>query len=211
MKIIKAYDNGKKVDDIALEEGLSHSTISPILKGKNRILEAVKGAIGIKSTILTKKRRGPIHKMEKLWIIWIEGQIQKRIPMSLLTIQMKGHRLFENLKAQQVEDRCKYFNAIKGWFHCFRCRFGSHDVHITEEAGGADVEAAEKFKDGLDKIIQDEEYLQVQIFSVDETGLSWKRTSERTYTTKRRRQCLVSRHLKTESHCCLKEMLLDLN
>ncbi|KAM9674119.1 LOW QUALITY PROTEIN: isopentenyl-diphosphate delta-isomerase 2-like [Trichechus inunguis] len=112
MKIIKAYDNGKEFGEIALEEGLSHLTISIIIKDKNRILEAVKGAIGIKSTILTKKRQGPVHKIEKLLVIWIKDQIQKRIPMSLLTIHTKSCSLFENLKEQQ-ENYCEYFNAIK--------------------------------------------------------------------------------------------------
>ncbi|KAM9665238.1 putative CENPB DNA-binding domain-containing protein 1 [Trichechus inunguis] len=114
MKIIKAYGNGKKVFEIARGEGLSHVTVLTIIKDKNRIFEAVKGVIDIKSKILTKKRQEPIHEMEKLLMIWIEDQIQKRIPMSLLMIQMKAFSLFENLKEQQGEDYPKYFNASKG-------------------------------------------------------------------------------------------------
>nr|XP_023403808.1 S-adenosylmethionine mitochondrial carrier protein isoform X2 [Loxodonta africana] len=112
MKIMKACDNEKKVGKLADEEGLSHLTVWTIIKGKNRIWEAVKGAIGIKSTILTK-RQGPIHEMEKL-LIWIEDQIQKRIPVSLLKMQAKARSLFANLKEQQGEDYGENFNASKG-------------------------------------------------------------------------------------------------
>ncbi|KAM9592456.1 tigger transposable element-derived protein 1-like [Trichechus inunguis] len=128
MKIIKAYDNGKKVDEIAHQEGLSHLTFSTIIKDKNRILEAVKGVIGIKSTILTKKRQGTIHEMEKLSMIWIKDQIQKRIPKSLLTIQMKAHNGFENLKEQQGEGYREYSNTTKAWFHCFKHKCGLQNL-----------------------------------------------------------------------------------
>ena len=66
------------VNVIARDMNLSHSTVSTILKDKERIREAVKGSAPMQSTIITKQRSGPIHEMEKLLYIWMKDQIKKR-------------------------------------------------------------------------------------------------------------------------------------
>ena len=68
MQVIKQYEGGKKVNAIARDFKLSHSTVSTILKDKERIREAVKGSASMRSTIITTQRTGPIHEMEKLQI-----------------------------------------------------------------------------------------------------------------------------------------------
>jgi len=47
-----------------------------------------------------------------------------------------------------------------------------------------DVEAAEKFVDQFDEIIEKGGYRPEQIFNVDETGLFWKKMPERSYIHK---------------------------
>ena len=69
MQVIKQYEGGKKVNAIAHNLELSHSTVSTILKDKERIREAVKGSAPMRSTIITTQRTGTIHKMEKLQIL----------------------------------------------------------------------------------------------------------------------------------------------
>ena len=69
MKVISQYEGGKKVSTIANDLQLSHSTVSTILKDKDRIREAVKNCVPIRSTILTKQRQGPIHEMKKLLFV----------------------------------------------------------------------------------------------------------------------------------------------
>ena len=76
MQVIKQYEGGKKVNAIARDLKLSHSTVSTILKDKER------------------QRTGPIHEMEKLLHVWMEDQIQKRTPLSLFTVQTKARSLF---------------------------------------------------------------------------------------------------------------------
>ncbi|XP_066203011.1 putative CENPB DNA-binding domain-containing protein 1 [Saccopteryx leptura] len=86
MKVIKQYKGGKKVNVIARDTKLSHSSVLTILK--ERICEAVKGSAPMRSTVITKQRSRPIHEMEKLLYIWMEDQIQKRTPISLFTVQI---------------------------------------------------------------------------------------------------------------------------
>ncbi len=50
MNVIKQHEGGKKVNAIAHDLKLSHSTVSTILKDKERIHEAVKGSAPMLST-----------------------------------------------------------------------------------------------------------------------------------------------------------------
>ncbi|KAI5626234.1 hypothetical protein C0J50_14224 [Silurus asotus] len=181
MKIIKQYEEGKKVNVIARGMKLSHSTVSTILKDKERIREAVKGSAPMRSTVITKQRSGHIHEMEQLLYIWMEEQIQKRTPLSLFTVQMKARSLFQTLKERAGEDYySQEFVASTGWFQRFKKRFQMH----SGEAASADEEGTCTFVDSLDKLITDEGYLAEQIFNVDETGLFWKRMPACTYIHK---------------------------
>ena len=181
MMVIRQREGGKKVNVIAHDLKLSHSTVSTILKDKERIREAVKGSAPMQSTIITKQRTGPVHEMEKLLYIWMEDQIQKRRPLSLFTMQTKARSLFQTLKECVGEDYCQEFVASTGWFRRFKKRFQFNNVRVTGEAMSSDEEGAHKFVDSLDELITDEGYLAEQIFNVDETGLYWKRMPECTY------------------------------
>ncbi|XP_064090764.1 tigger transposable element-derived protein 1-like [Macrobrachium nipponense] len=184
MTVIKQFEEGKKVNVIARDMKLSHSTVSTILKDKERIRDAVKGSAPMRSTVITIQRTGPIHEMEKLLHVWMEDQIQKRTPLSLFTVQMKARSLFQTLKERAGVEYKQEFLASVGWFKRFKKRFQLHSVRVTGEAASADEEGASKFVDSLDEMITDEEYLPEQIFNVDETGLFWKRMPERTYIHK---------------------------
>ncbi|XP_039593984.1 CENPB DNA-binding domain-containing protein 1-like [Polypterus senegalus] len=162
MMIIKQYEGGKKVNAIACDMKLSHSTVSTILKDRNRIREAVKGSAPLRSTVITKQRTGPIHEVEKLLNIWMEDQIQQQTPLSLFTIQSKARSLFETLKECAGEDYSQEFVASTGWFKRFKKIFQLHNVRVTGEAASADEEGASKFVDSFDEIIKNEGYLAEQ-------------------------------------------------
>ncbi|XP_033613726.1 COX assembly mitochondrial protein 2 homolog isoform X1 [Fukomys damarensis] len=181
LKIIAQHEGGKPVMVISRELGLSQSTISTILKDKKRISDAVKSSASIKSTVITKKRAGPIDDMEKLLVEWIEEQIQNRIPLSLLMIQAKARSLFNMLKEHADPAYTQMFTASHGWFQRFKKRHNFHTVKVMGEAAGADIGCAEAFKEELHRIIVDQKYLPEQIFNVDETSLFWKRMPECTY------------------------------
>ena len=62
MQVIKQYEGGKKVNAITRDLKLSHSTVSSILKDKERIREAVEGSAPLRSTVITTQRTGPSTK-----------------------------------------------------------------------------------------------------------------------------------------------------
>ncbi|KAK8721832.1 hypothetical protein OTU49_012591, partial [Cherax quadricarinatus] len=130
MKIINEFEAGKKVQVIARELNLAHSTVSTILKDKDRVKEAAKSSAGF-NAIITRQRKGLIHEMEKLLVIWFDNQMKKKKPMSLLIIQAKARSIFEALKARKGKESTETFTASHGWFQRFRRRFSLHNWNMN--------------------------------------------------------------------------------
>ncbi|XP_069832131.1 tigger transposable element-derived protein 1-like [Dendropsophus ebraccatus] len=185
LDIIKRYDKGKTATDIGRSLGLSHSTVATIIKDKHRILEHVKGSAPMKATVITKQRSGLIIEMERLLVLWLEDQTQRRIPVSLMVIQEKARRLFEALKRERGEEsESEEFVASRGWFMRFKERANFHNIKVQGEAASGDEKAAREFPKALAQIIAEGDYCAQQVFNVDETGLFWKRLPNRTYISK---------------------------
>ncbi|XP_032897989.1 tigger transposable element-derived protein 1-like [Amblyraja radiata] len=182
LKIIAQRERGKPVTAIARELGLHPSTISSIFKDKKRIRDAAKSLASVKSTVIRKKRAGPIGDMERLLVTWMNDQIQKHKPLSLSTIQAMARSFFNTLKENSDDPTyTQVFTASPGWFQRFKRRNNFNNVKISGEAASANTEGAAAFKEELNRIIVDEKYLPEQIFNVDETCLFWKRMPEHTY------------------------------
>lgn len=160
MKIINDYETGKKVKVISNDFGLAHSTVSMILKDKEKVKEAAKSSTGFKA-IITRQRKGLIHEMEKLLAVWFDDQVHKKMPLSLLIIQAKARTIFNMLKEQ--EGSTETFRASNGWFQRFRRRFNLLNRCVNDEAASADAEAPEKFVDELHEMIQIDGYSPEQI------------------------------------------------
>ncbi|XP_068229516.1 tigger transposable element-derived protein 1-like [Palaemon carinicauda] len=105
--IIKKLDTGEKMVSVARAYNLNRLTVGTIYKQKDRIMEHVKGAVPMQSTIISKKRGKIIEEMEKILTIWLEDQQQRRIPLSLMLIQEKAKSIFEDVKAKAGESALK--------------------------------------------------------------------------------------------------------
>ncbi|KAL4834319.1 hypothetical protein H8958_000718 [Nasalis larvatus] len=168
LKIIAQHEGGKPVMAIARELGLSQSTISTILKDK-RISDAAKSLASVKSTVIIKKRAGPIDDMEKLLVMWMEDQIQKCIPLSVLMIQAKARSLFNMLKDRANDPTyTQMFKASHGWFQRFKRRHNFHNVKISGEATRAGNEGAIAFKEQLHGIIVAEDLCNEELIALEE-------------------------------------------
>ncbi|XP_034269018.2 tigger transposable element-derived protein 1-like [Pantherophis guttatus] len=178
MKIIKAYEAGKKMHKIAKEEGLACSTICATVKDRERIREALKGAIGL-NTNITIIQKCLIPEMEPLLILWIKDRIQKRLPLSFLLIQTKARSIFTTLKEQAGKECTETFNASHSWFVRFQQRF-HYQILPSRESLRAEKRTAKHFLDELDDVVAEGNYSADQLFRVDETGLYWKRMLEQT-------------------------------
>jgi transposase-like protein len=158
IRIIRKYEGGQSLTAISRELGFAVSTVNTIVKDAARIKEHVKGTAMLKSTIITMKREGAISEMEKLLTMWMEAQIQKHVPLSLMTIQAKARNLFENAKRKYPEG-VQAFAASSGWFSRFKERSGFHNVKVFGEPASGNVEGANKLPEWLQKVICEGPYL----------------------------------------------------
>ena len=103
MKTIERVERGKKMVDVARSYNMSHSTIGTILKNKDKIMEPVKSAVPMMSTVISKKCVKVMEEMEKLLSVWMQDQHQRRVPFSLMLIQEKAKSLQEKPKRLEKE------------------------------------------------------------------------------------------------------------
>ncbi|XP_068214783.1 tigger transposable element-derived protein 1-like [Palaemon carinicauda] len=75
------------------------------------------------------------------------------------------------------------FNASNGWFEKFKRSTGIHSIVQQGEASSSDTKAANDFVKKFGKIVEDEVYVEQQIFNCDKTGLFWKKKPSRTHIT----------------------------
>ncbi|XP_068187801.1 jerky protein homolog-like isoform X2 [Antennarius striatus] len=165
--IIKKLDSGEKMANVARAYGLNRSTIGTIYKGKDRIMKHVKNVVPMASTIISKKRGQCLERMEKLLVMWVEHERQRRMPLSLKLIQEKAISLFTDLKAKTGEEAAdEMFVASRGWFARFKQRSEMHNIKLSGE--GANLK-------GL---------IDAQQILNDETGLFEKKMPMRTYISR---------------------------
>ena len=183
--IIRQYEEGKRITEIARELGKAFSTIATIIKKKEDI-KAADASKGIKFLTSKKKRPEILNEVEKLLLIWINEKQLAGDSISEAIICEKAKALYADLlrqvagssKEEQVE-----FKASRGWFEKFRKRTGIHSVVRHGEAASSDAAAAAAFKTEFKSLVESEGYLPQQVFNCDETGLFWKKMPRRTFIT----------------------------
>ena len=74
VKIIERVERGEKMVEVVCSHNMDRSTMGTILKNKDRIMEHVKSAVPMMSTIISKKRG---KEMEKLLSVWMQDLCQR--------------------------------------------------------------------------------------------------------------------------------------
>lgn len=122
-RIVKEYESGRKVNAIARDFRLARSTVSTILKDRERIKDAMESSCGYK-ILITRRRKGLIPEMEKSLAVWFGERVRSGAAPSLATVQVEARGIFERLKERDAARTEETFSASHGWFQRFRRRFG---------------------------------------------------------------------------------------
>ncbi|XP_020755399.2 tigger transposable element-derived protein 1-like [Odocoileus virginianus] len=177
LEVLRRFEEGQKLTQIARALGLATSTVASIRVNKDRIRASSQAATPICTTQLTRCRGALMGRMERLLSLWIEEQKRKNLPVSTVLIQDQACRLFAQLQQEQGSGgQAETFGASNGWFARFKVR---HNVLLTDEPAVADAQAAACYPAVLRAILEEGCYSPRQVFNVDETGLFWKRLPER--------------------------------
>lgn len=177
LEVLRRFEEGEKLTQIARALGLATSTVASIRVNKDKIRANSQAATPVSATQLTRCRGVLMGRMERLLSLWIEEQKRQNLPVSTLLIQDKARRLFAQLQREQGSGaQAETFGASNGWFARFKVR---HNVLLTDEPAVADAQAAARYPVVLHAILEEGRYSPRQVFNVDETGLFWKRLPER--------------------------------
>uniref|UniRef100_A0ABM5FJK1 RING-type E3 ubiquitin transferase n=1 Tax=Pogona vitticeps TaxID=103695 RepID=A0ABM5FJK1_9SAUR len=137
-EIIRKHDRGMRIVDIAREYGRNPSTISTILKMREKIL-ATDVAKGV--TRIVKNRPAVLEEVEKLLLIWMEEKQHAGDTVTEAVIREKAKALHADLIHQEpgTSAEPEVFKASRGWFERFKTRSGIYSVVRHGEAASSNV------------------------------------------------------------------------
>ncbi|XP_066874480.1 tigger transposable element-derived protein 1-like [Kogia breviceps] len=178
LEVLRRFEVGEKLSQVAKALGLAVSTVATIRDNKEKIKASSQIATPLRASRLTRHRSAVMETMERLLRVWLEDQSQRNVPLSVTVIQEKAKSLFDDLQREQGESsQAAKFSASKGWFVRFKERHCLPHFKLSSTAPGKE----DVYPEILKSIIQEGEYTPQQVFNVDETGLYWKRMPERTF------------------------------
>uniref|UniRef100_A0A7N5JAM7 HTH CENPB-type domain-containing protein n=1 Tax=Ailuropoda melanoleuca TaxID=9646 RepID=A0A7N5JAM7_AILME len=175
LEVLRRFEVGEKLSQIAKALGLAVSTVATIRDNKEKIKANSQIATPLRASRLTRHRSAVMETMERLLHVWLEDQSQRNVPLSVTIIQEKAKSLFDDLQRERGgSSQTEKFSASKGWFVRFKERHCLPHFKMNSTApGNKDV-----YLEALRSIIEEGKYTPQQVFNVDETGLYWKRMPE---------------------------------
>ncbi|GFY07395.1 tigger transposable element-derived protein 1 [Trichonephila clavipes] len=180
--ILDRLGKGEESTAFGKHFNLGESTVRAIKKNEAAIRKSVISGTKLSTKFASYTRDVLIERTEVAIAIWIEEQVQRRIPVSGYLIQEKALQFYKSMKQSEPSTSAsqagKGFSASKGWLTGFLKRNALHNIKITGEIATADERAAKIFPEELAKIIKDGDYSADQVFNADETGLYWKKIAE---------------------------------
>lgn len=162
LQLIEEVEKGTKSKaEICREHGIAQSSLSTILKDKDKI----RAAINQGTRQLKKQRMSTFPDVDKALLIWFKQARTKDVPISGPILIEKGEQLAQELGYMD----CKLSG---GWLDRFKIRHGIVFKTMSGEAASAKDIDSSAWEETLQSILTD--YSPRDIFNADETGLFYK-------------------------------------
>ena len=169
-EIIRDVEKGAKNVEICRKYNLSSSTVSTVVKQKNKIFGQHKFGDGSK-----RMRKSTYADVEDALFLWLKDARTKSVPVSGPLLKEKANKF--------AKDMGVTFNCSDGWLDRFKRRKDVTFRVISGEAHSAPQQSVDHWlKNELPKILL--RYEEKDVFNADETGLFFKLLPEKTHTFK---------------------------
>lgn len=158
-QIINAVASGCKQIDVSKRFNVPRSTITSILKNKDKITSQSS------DSKIKRFKTGDYPQLEDKVKQWFAQARNSNVPVGGNILREKARVFAEKMG---IED----FRASDGWFDRFKKRHNIKFKKLSGESASVSDNVCSKWKDELKKII--EPYDNKNIFNADETGLFYK-------------------------------------
>ena len=174
--ILKEVDQAKThgaKSVIAAKYKIPKSTLSTIIKNKDKIYESFEQSLCVSSK---KRLRTAAHQdIEEALVLWLKFARSRQVPVSGPLLQTKAQELASELGHPD-------FKCSSGWLSRFKERHGIVYKNVCGESADVSEESVQQWKDKLGSLLKD--YDAKDVFNVDETGLFFRLLPEKTMAFK---------------------------
>lgn len=182
IEIINKIENGNSNHKLCKEYDVNSSTISTILKMKEKLKTYYADINAFGGNVKRKRANKPEYELlEKVVYDWL---CQKRTigePVSGLILQEKARIFYSTLKLhEKISDQGHEFKASDGWLSRFKDRYNLRTLQPKGEKASADTVASENFVSEFNEFLEKNNYQLENIYNADETGLQYRSLPDKT-------------------------------
>ncbi|GFW40280.1 tigger transposable element-derived protein 1 [Trichonephila clavipes] len=135
--ILDRLGKGEGSTAIGKHFNLGESTVRAIKKNEAAIRKSVISGTKLSTKFASYTRDVVLERTERAIVIWMEEQVQRRIPVSGYLIQEKALQFYKSMKQPEpstsTSQAGKEFSVSKGWLTRFLKRNALHNIKITGE------------------------------------------------------------------------------
>ncbi|GFU80942.1 tigger transposable element-derived protein 1 [Trichonephila clavipes] len=137
-RILDRLGKGEGSTAIGKHFNLGESTVRAIKKNEAAIRKSATSGTKSSTKFASYTTDVLLERTERAIAIWIEEQVQRRIPVSGYLIQEKALQFYKSMKQSEPStspsQAGKEFSASKGWLTGFLKRNALHNIKITGES-----------------------------------------------------------------------------
>lgn len=174
--ILGKLDKGVKANRLAIDYGVSKSSISYIKSQREDIVAAVSNTFQFAKKKTLHKSEYP--EMENQLYEWFLKQRDRKCTISGPIMKAKAKQLFESMYPEKTSNN---FVASDGWFGKFKRRFGIRFLKICGEILSSDIELITPYIHRFRAKIAEMGLTNAQIYNADESGLFFRCLPDKTY------------------------------
>ncbi|KAG7167679.1 Tigger transposable element-derived protein 1-like 70 [Homarus americanus] len=123
-------------------------------------------------------------KTEKLLVRYLVRQARRNMAVDTRSVKDYARELYIAVARKMGTTEPKPFNASSGWLQRFKIRNKITNINISGEEASADRAAAREFPPFLREIMEEGQYIDDQVFNMDESGLFWKKLPSKSFVVK---------------------------
>ncbi|XP_033225262.1 jerky protein homolog-like [Belonocnema kinseyi] len=184
--ILEKLEQGRKNRELCKEYGLCSSTISTILRNKDKIFQYFNELQNTHGNARKKKiiTAPDLEILDKIVYAWYCEKLTIGEPISGVLLREKALFFYQQLKDNgKIVEGSLEFKASNGWLRNFKDRHEFRILQLKGEKPSAKHEGSDSFITFFKEFLQDNEYEYENVYNAQETGLQYRSLPNRTFVS----------------------------